>query len=100
EVQLDPGPLIRTRMARTFIPTLLRPLCAGAAELDVDARTLDELLRALDARCPGFYDRVVENGHVRPELAIAIDGEAAAYPLHEPLAPSAEVTIVPAIGGG
>ncbi|MCC7362913.1 MAG: MoaD/ThiS family protein [Dehalococcoidia bacterium] len=87
-------------MANVYIPALLRDLCAGSPELDVPAATLEELLRALDARCPGFYARVVEDGRLRPELAVAIDGEAAKYPLWEPLRPGAEVTIVPSIGGG
>lgn len=87
-------------MAVVRIPSPLRPLCGGAGTLEVTGTTLDEVLRAIDGRCPGFYDRVVDGGRVRPELAIAIDGEAAGYPLHEPLRPNADVTIVPAIGGG
>lgn len=87
-------------MANVVIPALLRDLCGGSPQLQVPAANLRELLHALDRRCPGFYARVVEDGHVRPELAIAIDGEAADYPLHEPLRPGADVTIVPAIGGG
>ena len=87
-------------MITVFVPTLLQPLCGGARSLEVEAGTLRELLQALDVRCPGFYDRVVEDGRVRPELAVAIDGEAANFPLHEPLRQGAQVTIVPAIGGG
>lgn len=87
-------------MATLYVPTLLRPLCGGAERLELEAATLDGILRAADQRCPGLYDRVVEAGRVRPELAVAIDGEAASYPLHERLALNAEVTIVPAIGGG
>lgn len=83
-----------------WIPTQLRGLCGGTDRLRVAAQTLGELLHAVDGRCPGFYDRVVEGGQVRGELAIAINGEAMAYPLHEPLRPGAEVAIVPAIGGG
>ena len=87
-------------MPTAIIPALLRPLCAGVARLEVDGATLGEVLRALDARCPGFYDRVVEGGHLRPELAVAIDGEAGSFPLHEPLSPGSELTILPAISGG
>lgn len=87
-------------MANVFVPTMLRPLCDGAQHLEVPAATLGDLLRGLDAICPGFYARVVENGRVRGELAVAIDGEAASFPLHEALRPDAEVTIIPAIGGG
>jgi molybdopterin converting factor small subunit len=87
-------------MATVLVPSSLRDFCAGAARLEVPGATLGEVLRALDVRCPGFYDRVVENGAVRPALAIAIDSEAAGYPLHEPLGPASEVAILPAIGGG
>jgi hypothetical protein len=79
---------------------MFQPLCGGARSLQIEAATLRDLLRAIDLRCPGFYDRVVEDGRIRPELAIAIDGEAMTYPLHEPLGPATEVTIVPAISGG
>jgi len=87
-------------MAAVLVPALLRPLCGGSARLEIQAATLEELLREIDRRCPGFYARVVEDGRVRPELAVAIDGEAASYPLYERLRPGAEVAIVPAIGGG
>jgi hypothetical protein len=58
------------------------------------------MLRTLDARCPGFFDRVVENGRVRPELMFALDGEVIPLALHDTLAPNAEIAIVPAIAGG
>jgi len=87
-------------MARVTIPATLRSLCGGSPELEVAAATIDELLRAIDARCPGFYARVVEDGRLRPELAFAIDGEILPLGLHDAIAPDAEVTIVPALGGG
>ena len=61
-------------MATVWVPALLRPLCGGDAKVEVTAATLDELLHALDEHCPGLYDRVVEGGRLRPELAVAIDG--------------------------
>ncbi len=75
-------------------------MCGGVAHLEVPGATLDQLLHALDARCPGFYARVVEAGRVRPELAIAINGEMETFALHDPVPPGAEVAIIPAIGGG
>ena len=44
--------------------------------------------------------RVVADDRIRPELAIAIDSESMSFPLFEPIRPGAEVTIVPAMGGG
>lgn len=87
-------------MPTAIIPALLRPFCAGASRLEVDGETLGAVLRALDVRCPGFYERVVENGYLRPELAVAIDGEAGSFPLHEPIGPTSELTILPALSGG
>lgn len=92
--------LAQEQMPTAIIPALLRPLCAGSPRLEVEGDSLGAVLRALDERCPGFYDRVVENGVLRPELAVAIDGEAGSFPLHEPLRPNAELTILPAISGG
>jgi 8-oxo-dGTP pyrophosphatase MutT (NUDIX family) len=87
-------------MAIVSVPTLFRSFCKGVSRLELPGATLDELLKAIDAECPGFYARVVNEGRVRGELAVVIDGEAANYPLYEPIGPNAEVTIVPAIGGG
>ena len=87
-------------MATVLIPSPLRSLCAGAAALEVPGATLGEVLRAVDIRCPGFYERAVDEGRVRPELSVALNGHAFRYGLTEPIAPNDEVTIVPAIGGG
>jgi hypothetical protein len=87
-------------VARVWVPTQFRSLCGGAVEIDVPGLTLDAVLHAVDERCPGFYDSVVEDGRVRAELAVAIDGEAAQYALFESVRPDAALTIIPAIGGG
>lgn len=87
-------------MPNVIIPTPLRDLCAGAAHLDVPGTTIGDVLREMDLRCPGFYARVVENGRVRPELAIAINGEMESAQLHDAVAATAEIAIVPAIAGG
>jgi molybdopterin converting factor small subunit len=83
-----------------WVPALLRPLCGGDSRLTVEGRTLREVLESLDRACPGFFDRVVEDSRLRPELAVAINGEAGSFPLHEPVPEGAEVSILPAIGGG
>ncbi|HET7738283.1 MAG TPA: MoaD/ThiS family protein [Tepidiformaceae bacterium] len=87
-------------MAKVWIPSPLRPLCGGVNALEVPGTTLRDVLEALDQRCPGFMERVVDEGRVRPELAIAIDGEARTFALFQDLRPDADVTIIPAISGG
>jgi molybdopterin converting factor small subunit len=85
-----------------IVPATLRDLCGGSAKMDLPATTVEALLRELDRRCPGFYERVVdqERGRMRPELMFAIDGEVVSLALHDTLAPGAELAIVPAIAGG
>ncbi len=87
-------------MAIVWVPSLLRPLCGGAARLEVDGATLGDLLRAVDEHCPGFLESVVESERLRPEIAVAINGEAGSFSLHEPLAPGVEISILPAMAGG
>lgn len=87
-------------MARVIIPATLRSLCGGSPQVDVEGATIGAVLHALDARFPGFYGRVVEDGRLRPELAFALDGEVVALGLHDAVAPETEIAIVPALGGG
>jgi sulfur carrier protein ThiS len=87
-------------VALVIIPATLRDLCGGSSQLEVEGGTIGELLRGLDLRCAGFYDRVVEDGRLRPELAFAVDGEVVPLALHDTVSPGTEITIVPAIGGG
>lgn len=69
-------------------------LTGGLAEVDVPAATVGELLAALQARFPGLGELV------RERMAIAIDGEIHQDAGNEPLAPDAEVVLIPRIGGG
>lgn len=68
--------------------------------MEVEGDTIGALLRGLDAQCPGIYARLVSEGRLRPELAFAVDGEILPLALHDAVRPGAEVTIVPALGGG
>lgn len=87
-------------MVSVVIPALLRGMCGGVPQLDVPGATIGAVLRELDVRCPGIYERLVEDGRLRPELAFAVDGEVVGLALHDAVALDAEIAIVPAIGGG
>lgn len=87
-------------MPTVHIPAILRDACGGLRTVSVEGSTLDAVLRALENYCPGLYQLVVESGALKPELAIAIDGEVAPYALNEPVRPGAEIAILPAIAGG
>lgn len=87
-------------MVTVIIPATLREFCAGTSKLEVPGATVREILEALDARCPGFYARVVDEGRLRPELAFALNGEVYPMALHDAIVPGSEIAIVPALGGG
>lgn len=88
-------------MALVWIPSLLQGLSGGARSAQVPGTTLREALDELDALYPGFKARLLdEDGRLRPELAVAIDGETQHLGMLEPLTENTEVQFIPAISGG
>ena len=87
-------------MAIFLIPTLLVPFTGGEQRVDVPGRTIGECINALNERYPGIRDRLVEDGELDPSLAVSIDGELGLQGVLEPVSPTAEVVIIPAISGG
>jgi len=83
-------------VARVFFSSGLRRLVGGAESVEVAARDVRELLRALDAKYPGFAAQIGD------AIAIAIDGEIIprAEALLERLRPDSEIHFLPQIGGG
>jgi|TARA_B100000315_G_scaffold44095_1_gene39048 molybdopterin synthase sulfur carrier subunit len=66
----------------------------------MEARNIRHVIEQLDEMFPGIKDRLVENGEIRPNLAIAIDGDVAIMGMLEKVGENSEVHFVPAIGGG
>ena len=87
-------------MAKIFIPTMLQSLTAGVKQVDLDARNVRQISERLEELYPGMKDRLVEDGEIRPNLAIAIDGDVAIMGMLEKVEENSEVHFVPAIGGG
>ena len=87
-------------MATVFIPTMLQPMAGGIKQVDVEANNVRQVIDMLDQLYPGMKDRLVEENKIRPNLAVAVDGEVARMGLLERVGESSEVHFVPAIGGG
>ncbi len=83
-------------MARVFFSSGLQRLTGGVDSVELEARDVRELLRALDARYPGLSTQIGD------ATAIAIDGEIIprAEAIFERLRPDAEIHFLPQIGGG
>jgi molybdopterin synthase sulfur carrier subunit len=85
------------------IPTPMRALTKGAAEVKVTAETVDGVIADLERQFPGFRDRLLEeNGEIRRFINIYINQEDIRFLQggQTALKQGDEVTIVPAIAGG
>ena len=87
-------------MPTIYIPTMLQPLTGGTKHVVVAAANLRQVIEGLDELYPGFKSRLLDDGQLRSNLAVAIDGEIARMGLLEKVGENSEVHFVPAIGGG
>jgi sulfur-carrier protein adenylyltransferase/sulfurtransferase len=87
-------------MTRVVLPSPLRALADGRAEVDLEATTLDAALDALVTRYPRLrrhlYD---EYGRLRGYVNVYHNDDAAPA-LDAPIGPDDTITIVPSIAGG
>ena len=87
-------------MARVFIPTMLQKMAQGVKQVELEAKNVRQVIEELDRLYPGMKDKLVEEGAIRPNLAVAVDGEVARMGLLQKVGENSEVHFVPAIGGG
>jgi molybdopterin synthase sulfur carrier subunit len=79
---------------------MLQPLTGGAQQVEVDAANIRQVVDRLEELYPGLKERLVEEGRIKRNLAVSIDGEIARLGLLEKVGEHSEVHFVPAIGGG
>ena len=87
-------------MPTVWIPSLMQKLTEGVGQVTIDGRTVREVIDNMDARFPGFKDRVCAEGEIKPNCAVAIDGEISPEGLRRKVAPESEVHFLPAMAGG
>ena len=87
-------------MADVFIPTMLQSLSGGVKRVDIEAANVRQVVDKLEELFPGIKERLVEEGQIRPNVSVAVDGEIARMGILEKISQNSEVHFVPAIGGG
>jgi molybdopterin converting factor small subunit len=87
-------------MPTVWIPALLRDLTGGEEKLNVPGETVRHLIENLDERHPGIAARLCEEGRLRPDITVLVDGVASRQRLRHQLTETSEVHFVPAISGG
>jgi molybdopterin converting factor small subunit len=66
----------------------------GVKEFDIEAKTLRDVILALDARYPGLGEYLEE------ETTVALDGEIHEVAYYHPVRPGCEICFIPKIEGG
>lgn len=87
-------------MAVVHVPTQMRPFTDGRDRLEVAGATLRQVFAALEADWPAMREQIVQDGRIRPQLAVAVDGAIAESGLVQAVSEDAEIYLIPAIGGG
>ena len=90
-------------MAQFRIPGPLRRLSNGEFTVDIEAVDLSSAIAALDARYPGFADRLLdERGELRQFVNVYLNDEDVRLGdgLKAKVGPKDEISIVPAVAGG
>jgi molybdopterin converting factor small subunit len=90
-------------VATVRIPTQLRSLSGGSAEVDVEGSTVGEVLKALEAAHPGFHARLFDDGgELRRFVNVFVADEDVRFSdgLETKVDPGQTVSIIPAVAGG
>lgn len=85
------------------IPTTLRPLTGGNAELEVDALTVTDVLTAVELNHPGFGANILDDqGGLRRFVNVFVDDEDVRFidGISTEVPDGTTVAIVPAVAGG
>ena len=87
-------------MAVVFIPSLMRSITGGQDRIQVKGSTIRAIVKNLDAAYPGFNDRLMSDGKLKPSFTVAIDGEVSQLGALEKVGVDSEVHFLNAISGG
>lgn len=77
-----------------LISSLSGHYTGGVKEFEIEAKTLYDVIKALDARYPGLGE------HLEEETSVAIDGEIHEVGYFQQVRPGCEIFFIPKIEGG
>jgi sulfur-carrier protein len=87
-------------MSTVVIPALLRKFTGGIERVDVPGKSIRDLVRHLGDQFPGIDQQLLQDGDIRPSIAVSIDGEIATGGVLDAVNENSEVHFIPALGGG
>lgn len=88
-------------MAVVWIPPLWQRLTGGQRQVEVEGSTVRQVVDNLEAAFPGLKERIcAEDGHLRPEIAVAVDSEVRPEEMQAKVNAQSEVHFLLALSGG
>jgi molybdopterin synthase sulfur carrier subunit len=85
------------------IPTVLRSYTGGAAEVEVEGRSVGEVLDRLEAEHPGIRSRIVdEQGALRRFVNVYVGNDDVRFVdgLGTPVPDGVQISVIPSVAGG
>jgi len=87
-------------MPTVYIPSLLQNLTGGKGRVEARGSTVRDVIQDLEKSHPGVRDRLIDNGQLRANISVAVDGEITPLGLLEEVDEDSEIHFVAAIKGG
>ena len=87
-------------MATVWIPSLMRDLTAGRAQVQISGRTVGEVICALDRAYPGIKDRLCRGQQLDPAVLVSVNDQIARRGLSQKVKEPCEIRFLPAVSGG
>jgi sulfur-carrier protein len=87
-------------MATVIVPALLRKLTGGKDRVAAQGRNIRQIVDDLERQFPGIKAQLVEDGELKPSIAVSVNGEMGLGGLMDPVEDNSEIYFLPAIGGG
>jgi molybdopterin converting factor small subunit len=78
----------------------MRDLTGGQAQVTVPGDTVRRVIENLARVYPGIDARLIEEGQLRPNISVVVDGQVSRQRLRHKLSEVSEVHFLPAISGG
>ena len=82
------------------IPSLLRSITGGEKSVQVEGETVRQVIENLEKRYPGIQERLCDSDHLRPGIAVIVDGNTSSLKLRQRVNETSEIHFVISISGG
>jgi len=87
-------------MPTVAIPSLMQSLTDGKEKVQVEGKTMREVINVLDSSYPGFKDRLCDDDQIRPNIALYVDGAVSREGMRQQVTEETQIHFLPAISGG